>query len=411
MVQRRIPLTIYQPARAGVHTFALLASLEAAARAVIISVFPVLLYRQLGSAESVSEIYFAAGLISLLVGLFTPMLAAKIPRRFLYTGGAVMMIFSNLMVIFLGATAVPFALIGNTAALVVMTVCFNAYVMDFIARHSLGRNESARLLYSGAAWAVGPYLGVLLMDVWADGPFWLATVFCTMILGFFWYLRLGDGKVIVRASSRPANPVANLRRFFRQPLLVGGWTFSCVRSIGWQVYIIYLPIYALENGLGEQLGGLMLSFSNALLFLAPVMLKLLVAKSIRRAIRVGFGGSGLLFLTAVGIDLLPYDTPKMIIVAALFAATLFLVLLDVSAGLPFLMSVKPSERTEMASVYSTFRDVSAVATPGAARLILSFGSINAVFAACGFALVACWAVAKSLNPRLGAKRLNFPERR
>lgn len=401
MVQRRIPLTVYRPARAGVQAFAVLAAFEAASRAVIISVFPVLLYRSLGNAQAVSEVYFGAGLVSLVVALFTPWLAGHVPRRFLYTGGIVVMIASNIAAALLGAPAAPFALLGNTVALVVMTVCFNAYVMDFIDRTSMGKNETARLLYSGLAWAGGPYLGVLLMDIWPQGPFWLAVVFCFALLAFFWYLRLGDGKVITRARSKPANPLAYLKRFAVQPLLVAGWAFSCLRSVGWQVYIVYLPIFAVENGLGEQLGGMMLSLSNALLFLAPLVLRFLVARSVRFAIQIGFGFSALFYFAAVGLAFLPYSAAAMATVATLFLSTVFLVVLDVAAGLPFLMSVKPSERTEMAAVYSTYRDVSAVVTPGAARLILVFAPLTAVFAATGAGLLACWFVAARLNPRLG----------
>ena len=404
MVQRRIPLTVYQPARAGVQAFAILAAFEAAARGVIISVFPVLLYRSLGNAQAVSEVYFGAGLVSLVVALFTPWLAGHMARRHLYTGAIVLMIASNIAAALLGTPAAPAALIGNAVALVVMTVCFNAYVMDYIDRTSMGKNETARLLYSGLAWALGPYLGVLLMDVWPQGPFWLAIFFCLGMLAFFWYLRLGDGKVITRARSKPARPLAYLKRFAVQPLLVAGWAFSCLRSVGWQVYIVYLPIFAVENGLGDQLGGLMLSFSNALLFLAPLILRFLVARSVRYAIRIGFGFSALFFFAAVGLSTLPYNEAAWATVMALFLSTIFLVVLDVAAGLPFLMSVKPSERTEMAAVYSTFRDVSAVVTPGAARLILAFGPLTAVFAATGASLLACWLAAGKLNPRLGKRR-------
>ncbi|MFE3836664.1 hypothetical protein [Pseudogemmobacter sonorensis] len=56
--------------------------------------------------------------------------------------------------------------------------------------------------------------------------------------------------------------------------------------------------------------------------------------------------------------------------ALVFGASFFFVVLDVVGGLPFLMSVKPSERTEMSAVYSSFRDVSGIMTPGAAWLVL-----------------------------------------
>lgn len=404
MVQRRVPLTIYRPPRAGVVQFAALAAFEAAARSVIISVFPVLLFRNLGSAAAVSEAYLAAGIISLVVALFTPWLAGRIPRRWLYTFGVCAMIASNMAMVAFGDAAAIAALIGNTVALVVMTVCFNAYVMDYIDRTSMGRNETMRLLFSGTAWMVGPFLGVWLMDVWPDGPFVLASLFSAALLALFWYLRLGNGKVITRVRSGPVNPLAYLPRFFRQPLLVAGWAYSCVRSVGWQVFTIYLPIFCIQNGLGEQLGGLMYSISNALLFLAPLMLRYLVAKSVRFAIRVGFGGCAIFYLCAAILAWFGGTSAAFTVVLLLLAATLFLVLLDVAAGLPFLMSVKPSERTDMAAVYSTFRDVSAVVTPGVSRAILAIGPLSAVFAVCGLGLFACWVTAGKLNPGLGKRR-------
>lgn len=404
MVQRRVPLTIYRPPSAGVIQFATLAAFEAAARAVIISVFPVLLFRNLGSAAAVSEAYLAAGIVSLVVALFTPWLAGKIPRRWLYTLGVCAMIASNLAMVLFGEDAAVAALIGNTLALVVMTVCFNAYVMDYIERTSMGRNETMRLLFSGTAWMVGPFLGVWLMDIWPDGPFVLASGFSAALLALFWYLRLGNGKVIARVRTRAVNPLAYLPRFFRQPLLVAGWAYSCVRSVGWQVFTIYLPIYCIQNGLGEQLGGLMFSISNGLLFLAPLMLRYLVGRSVRFAIRVGFGGCAFFYLAAAGLAWFGDASMAYTVVFLLLTATLFLVLLDVAAGLPFLMSVKPSERTDMAAVYSTFRDVSAVVTPGVGRAILAIGPLPAVFTACGLGLFACWVTAGKLNPALGRKR-------
>lgn len=404
MVQRRIPLTIYRPARAGVRSFAMLAAFEAAARAVIISVFPVMLYEAVGDARIVSEIYFGAGLVSLVVALFTPMMARAVPRRWLYTSGAVLMLGGNLMVLIGGAPMAAPALLANTVALVVMTVCFNAYVMDYIERTSLGRNESARLVYSGAAWAIGPFLGVWLMERWPLAPFAVSMLACLCMLALFWFLRLGDGKVITRSRRPTANPLAYLPRFLAQPLLLAGWLFSCIRSVGWQVYIIYLPIFAVEAGLDSKLGGLTLSISNAFLFLAPLMLRHAVGRSVRFAITLGFGASAVLFLAAVLFSGLP-----MVAVALMVAATIFLVLLDVCGGLPFLMSVKPSERTEMSAVYSTFRDVSAVVTPGAARLILAVAPLITVFAAASLALAACGLVASRLHPRLGRKRATSPE--
>jgi hypothetical protein len=79
-------------------------------------------------------------------------------------------------------------------------------------------------------------------------------------------------------------------------------------------------------------------------------------------------------------------------------------MLDVVGGLPFLMSVKPSERTEMSAVYSSFRDVSGIVTPGAAWLVLFLLPLPGIFAASAAGLFASWLIAGRLHPRLGVAR-------
>ncbi len=399
MVQRRIALTTYQPARAGVRSFAILAAFEAAARSILISVYPVLMYRSLGDAKVVSEVYLLIGVASLIVALCTPMLGSLFPRRILYTIAACFMIVGNLIGLSGLPHSIPFAVLLNASALVVMTVCFNAYVMDYIERNSMGKNESSRLLYSGASWAIGPYLGVLLMDRWPAAPFVISILAVCGLLSWFWFLRLGNGKVITRATKPVTNPFKYLRRFFHQPSLVVGWLFAVIRSVGWGIYIIYVPIFAVESGLSDQLGGIALSLSNALLFLSPFMSRYLTITGVRATIMTGFIGSGLLFVSATLSASVPFAAIGMLI-----ASTLFLVLLDVAGGLPFLLTVKPSERTEMAAVYSTFRDVSAVVAPAFARVILIFAPLSGVFLAGGAVLLICAGIAGTLHPRLGRKR-------
>jgi ACDE family multidrug resistance protein len=105
-----------------------------------------------------------------------------------------------------------------------------------------------------------------------------------------------------------------------------------------------------------------------------------------------------------------YSGPTIVL---LMAASFFLILLDMCAGLPFLMAVRPSERTEMSAVYSTYRDVSGVISPGVARVVLMFAPLPGVFAVTAMALVSTALLAKRLHPRLGEKnkseQANFGE--
>lgn len=198
----------------------------------------------------------------------------------------------------------------------------------------------------------------------------------------------------------PPNPLAFLGRFFVQPRLVAGWLFAVIRSCGWWAYVVYLPIFAVENGLGTGLGGLLLSITNGALFLSPLMLRWMQARSVRHAVRMGFSVSALLFLLGGLSAHIPPLTA-----ALLFVGSLFLILLDISAGLPFLMAVKPSERTEMSAIYSSFRDVSGILTPGAAWAVLLFAPVSGIFTAAAAALFSAFLVAGRLHPRLGTHRI------
>jgi ACDE family multidrug resistance protein len=108
------------------------------------------------------------------------------------------------------------------------------------------------------------------MDWWYPAQFIVSAVASIILLVVFWVLRLGNGKLITRARCQTPNPLAYLTRFMKQPRLIAGWIFAVVRSCGWWVYVVYLPIYAVESGLSDQLGGIVLSISNGFLFLTPL---------------------------------------------------------------------------------------------------------------------------------------------
>jgi len=78
-----------------------------------------------------------------------------------------------------------------------------------------------------------------------------------------------------------------------------------------------------------------------------------------------------------------------------------LVLLDACGALPFMMAVKPSERTEMSAVYSSFRDVSGIVSPGLAWLVLQLAPVPAIFAVGACALLVVGHLAGRLHPDLG----------
>lgn len=395
MSHRSIPEWLRHAPAPGMHGFAALAGCEAVARGILISVFPLALFRVLQDAQTVSAVYFAVGVCSMVAGLLVPWINRRVPRRWLYAGANLLYVAGAVMGA-MGGYFVIAALLACTVATATTFVCFNAYVLDYIARNDLGRSESLRMFYAALGWTVGPVLGVILMGIWWPAPFLVAMLASFTMLAVFLYLRLGNGKLITRARGRTTNPLAYLPRFFAQPRLVAGWLFAVIRSCGWWIYVVYLPIFAVTAGLDETLGGMILSASNALLFLSPVILRWTARRSVRASVRTGFAGAALLFAVAAGVAGWP---PLAVVCLAM--ASFFLIMLDVCGGLPFLMAVKPSERTEMSAVYSSFRDVSGILTPGAAWLLLLVAPLPAIFGAGALALAAMWGVAGRLHPRLG----------
>ena len=399
MALRYIPLGLkYSPTPLTEH-FALLTGIEAAVRGVLISAVPIAVYDAFGSASDLSTVYLLAGIITLFWGLMVPRLTQIWPRRWVYSAGCLFYLVAMGLFIVGTPLSVQLAILVAGIATVTNFVCLNAYVLDYVPRADLGRSQGLQMVYAAAPWAIGPLTGVWLRSVWAPLPFIIAGGFALLLLAAFWYLRLGNGKQITRAKGPAVNPLAYLGRFFVQPRLIVGWLFAVFRSCGWWVYVVYVPIYCIESGLGDTLGGVMLSATNATVLLSPYMARAVRKLSVRLTIRWALAYCALTFAGATLLAHFPVASLTL-----LFLGSLGLVMLDVVGGLPFLMSVKPSERAEMAAVYSSFRDVSGILTPGAAWLVLLAAPLAGIFAASGAAFGAAWWLAGSLHPRLGTPR-------
>lgn len=387
-------MTAHLPAP-NAQRFATIGGVESFARGTTVSVFPLVMYHAWGSAALVSQIYFVVGVVSLLTALMVPVLTRVFTRRSIY-------LFSIILYLIgagfgaLGGKFATASLLCSVIAAAISFVCFNAYVLDNLDKSEFGRLETLRLFYSGLGWVVGPAMGVWLMARWHGAPFVMVALAALVMLTLVLRTPLGRGKTIIQSPGRSSNPVANVLRFFSQPRLVTAWLIPLARSCGWWFYFVYIGIFAVEQGLGDQVGGIAASVANMGLFLTPLMLQWMQRHSVRMAVRTGFLFGGLCFMGASLLSVLPWVT-----VAILIVGTCFLVLLDISGALPFMMAVKPSERTEMSAVYSSFRDASGIISPAIAWVVLQYFPVAGVFAACGLLLLAVWLVAARLHPQLG----------
>ena len=386
------------PVAADVNGFARLAGVEAVVRGSVLAAFPLLMYRAWGDAALVSQWYLAVGVLSLLTALLVPLLGRLLRRRRIYLLSVTLYLIAACLG-FLGSAWTTLALLLHAIAAASSFVCFNAYVLDHVDKADYGRLESQRMFYGGWGWTLGPLLGVWSLQIWHGGPFVIVALGALTMLALIRAMALAEGRAHVSIKARPLShqPWVILRRFFSQPRLVAGWCFALLRSCGWWIYFVYVGIFAVKNGLGEQVGGMATSAANAGLFLAPLVLRWTQRQALRPSLRWAFLLGAGCFLLSAALSSWPWMTILCLLIGALC-----LVILDVCAGLPFMMAVKPSERTEMSAVYSSFRDFSGIVSPALAWLVLQFTNVAGVFAMGGVCLLAGWLIAARLHPQLGA---------
>jgi len=375
------PMALGQP---GAQSFALLFAFESFARATISTVVPLQVLDVTGDPQNTSTLLFFMALIGISGNLAVPLLVRVLSRRFTFTLGCLMLV----------ATAFSFAehTLASTALGLFLRVfsascsivCLNLYILDHLHGRELNKIEPLRLFLAGFAWTLGPWLGVHLSLHYGHAvPFLLAACAALLCLAYFWYLRITDNPVIVRARSAPPNPFKAIGVYFRQPRLRLAWLIAMIRTAWWATFYTYGPIFAVTAGLGREAGGLMVSAASALLFFSPFYGRVLQRKGVRWLVIRGFLVAGGVTLTAA---LLSPITPA-VAAAVLVLAACAVAALDVAGNLPFLRTVRPSQRAPMTSVFLTYRDAATIAPQGLFSVLLRVLPLPFVFVASGLSLL------------------------
>ncbi|MES2552012.1 MAG: MFS transporter, partial [Pseudomonadota bacterium] len=142
MANRYIPLALRHSPTPRIEHFALLSGLDASIRGMLISTMPLVVYDALQDAQATSVVFFISGVVALIWGLMVPWAARLIPRRWTYTAGGCLYLVGNTLGAIGTVWSVPMALICNAMATVTIFVCLNAYVLDYVERADLSRNQS-----------------------------------------------------------------------------------------------------------------------------------------------------------------------------------------------------------------------------------------------------------------------------
>lgn len=384
--QVRHPIWLPAVPPAGARTFATLYGLESFARASIASVIPIQAYEILKSEQGVSILYTIVALLGLSATLFMPMLIARFSRRWVYTGGVVLLAFGSVLFLTGTLTGQLLGMWSRVMGASALGITLNLYIMDHIKKTEFMRSESLRMAWSMLGWTAGPTLGILLYSHFGIvAPHAAVIGFCTVLLALFWYYRLGDNRQIRPGKTRPANPLANIGRFVAQPRLRLAWIIAFGRSCFWTTFFVYGPILMVATGEGALAGGLLVSAGNALLFTAVFWGRAGKRFGARNIMAIAFFFMTVTLLAAgLSGEKLPLVTGFFLLCSAAFA-----IALDALGSTAFMRAVRSYERPQMSAVYRTYLDFSELLPPLAYSIVLAFFGLDGVFVTLGIFVAFC----------------------
>jgi MFS family permease len=390
--------------RPGAKVFASLFAVESCARALLSTVITIQALHLLGNARDVSLLFATVGLTGLVASFSIPVLIRHHSRRLVYTLGALMLL----------AAALAFATVSVAGQVIGMllrvygTACLNItlslYILQYIRRFEFADCESRRMQFSAVAWIAGPALGVYLYQAFATiVPFAASGIMSLLLLALFWILRLSEQAAIAAPRERPRRgPLRSIGRFIAQPRLCLAWSIVFTRSSWWVFFFIYTPVYAVQQGLGELTGALVISTGNAMLVLAPVFAGFARRFGVRAVLRGGYLLCGGFTLLAAAL----FHTPPFAL-AALVAATIGTVMLDSVGNVTYLASVRPREREEMTTVFRTYLDAADLLPPALYALVLSFFDMQVIYLLQGMIMLGMITLLTYLPARLGKTRVRL----
>jgi len=378
-----LPMLLVAPGLPRQSTFAVLFSLIVLPRSLLVTVIPLHAHALLGDAQKVSVLYFAVSLAGVCGSLAIPWLVHHLRRRWVFSMGAVSMIVAAALLGSSSLTGLVLGMVAQVFAVASLEITLNLYVMDHIPRREISRFEPRRVFMTAGVFALGPWVGVKMQTGIAEWvPFLAAALASATVLAWFWYLRLSENKA-VGPMKRPApQPLNYLPRFFRQPRLRLSWVLAAVRSSWWSMFFLYAPIYAVNSGLGGEIGGALVSLGSASLFFVPLWAAVGRRFGMRRLLVGGYVIGGLATIAVAAVAGMPWLGAAVLLMAAFAVGAI-----DGAGNVPFLRSVRPLERPEMTTVFATYRDAAQLLPPGIFSVVLKVFELPAVFVLGGGALV------------------------
>ena len=339
---------------------------------------------------------FISSLIALPIVLFAGNLINLFSRKYIFSFASVLIIIGSLLLSYSDIIAYTLGNILRMAGAGLTMICVSLYTMDFIPRKELAQVESRKILFAAMSWVLFPGIGTWLwVNTFKIAPFLLSSIIMTLLLFIFWWLRIKESELVKETNKNHLNFLSNLKIYFYNPHMRVAYLIAVTRSASWVFFFTYGPIYFIEAGIAIEWVGFVMGSIISIFVFSSYFAKIGESFGIRRTIYYSFLISGI----SLGIiGLLP--KPALIGIIFLVIATLGMDMLDIIGNLPFMRMVNPKQRTEMTTVYSTWREFSFAITPGFASLFLFFMKVQSLFIVMGLFLISAGLLSKKMPGRV-----------
>lgn len=363
--------------------FGTLFFLAGVVQTILLTVLPVEALRVMGDAWTVSIVYVGVGVAGFFGRLAIPSLTRLLRRVGVLRVGAVSLSLSGLLLWSDTRVGLVLGLILFVFALACTEIVLNLYVLDYIARNEIGRFEAKRIFLTSLPWTIGPWLGVYLQIAVARWvPFVISVAAMTVLIICLRYSGFPEAPTSLTVQRRSLNPLLYLYRFFAQPRLRLAWILAVGRSSWWGIYQVYVPIYAIQSGLGAQVGGAIVSIGIGWMWLVPLWGWIGERYGLRWLLMLGYASAG---VVTIGAALL-MGTPVVGAVALILAAFMT-ESIDGAGNSLYLRAVHPFERSEMTTAFVSYRDASQLIPPAICSALLAAFDLPAVFLAGGIMML------------------------
>ncbi len=328
----------------------------------------------LGDAQRTSTLFFAVSVGGILAALGMPIVIQVIGNYQSFLAGSAAMLVSAVLLSLERPLYFSIGLFFHTFSIAAVEVSLTLYVLARIPRRQLTRFEPLRIFSTVLALTIGPFVGVFLEERLAHNlPFALSALFAILSIGYFRMLGMHRDQ-IPKSASHGVNPVQYLQRFISQPRLRLAYGLVLARSCWWTMFVIYVPIYAAQSGLGDLFGAAIVSLGTAWTLTVPFWGWVGRQYGVRRLLKSGFAATGALSLLVYIYTATPMIASVLLVICALGAT-----MLDGMGNVLFYRAVRGRERSEMTAVFATYRDFGQLATPGLYAVLLNFFALPIVF--------------------------------